>query len=66
MMFPSFCLKWKSISSFLSDTEAGSNLTSQISKGDMGIYEVFLRDERGKDKSTFSLTDAGMSSPVEN
>uniref|UniRef100_A0A8C4NW05 Myomesin 1a (skelemin) n=1 Tax=Dicentrarchus labrax TaxID=13489 RepID=A0A8C4NW05_DICLA len=24
-----------------------------------GIYEVFLRDDRGKDKSTFSLTDAG-------
>lgn len=25
----------------------------------MGIYEVFLRDERGKDKSAFSLTDEG-------
>lgn len=25
----------------------------------MGVYEVFLRDDRGKDQSTFSLTDAG-------
>uniref|UniRef100_A0A3P8UC28 Myomesin 1a (skelemin) n=1 Tax=Amphiprion percula TaxID=161767 RepID=A0A3P8UC28_AMPPE len=31
----------------------------KISKQDAGIYEVFLRDERGKDKSTFNLTDAG-------
>uniref|UniRef100_A0A3Q2VEZ3 Myomesin 1a (skelemin) n=1 Tax=Haplochromis burtoni TaxID=8153 RepID=A0A3Q2VEZ3_HAPBU len=31
----------------------------KISKHDAGVYEVFLRDERGKDKSTFSLTDAG-------
>uniref|UniRef100_A0A1A8I2E1 Myomesin 1a (Skelemin) n=1 Tax=Nothobranchius kuhntae TaxID=321403 RepID=A0A1A8I2E1_NOTKU len=31
----------------------------KISKQDTGIYEVFLRDERGKDKSSFSLTDAG-------
>ncbi|XP_075877927.1 myomesin 1a (skelemin) isoform X2 [Nelusetta ayraudi] len=31
----------------------------KISKSDMGIYEVFLRDDRGKDKSTFNLTDAG-------
>uniref|UniRef100_A0A8D0CPC9 Myomesin 1a (skelemin) n=1 Tax=Sander lucioperca TaxID=283035 RepID=A0A8D0CPC9_SANLU len=30
-----------------------------ISKADAGIYEVFLRDDRGKDKSTFNLTDAG-------
>ncbi|KAG7229011.1 hypothetical protein INR49_013244 [Caranx melampygus] len=30
----------------------------KISKTDVGIYEVFLRDERGKDKSTFNLTDA--------
>uniref|UniRef100_A0A8C6LRS6 Myomesin 1a (skelemin) n=1 Tax=Nothobranchius furzeri TaxID=105023 RepID=A0A8C6LRS6_NOTFU len=30
-----------------------------ISKQDTGIYEVFLRDERGKDKSSFSLTDTG-------
>ena len=25
----------------------------------MGVYEVFLRDDRGKDKSSFNLTDAG-------
>nr|XP_046264897.1 myomesin 1a (skelemin) isoform X3 [Scatophagus argus] len=31
----------------------------KICKNDMGIYEVFLRDDRGKDKSTFNLTDAG-------
>ncbi|XP_070700851.1 myomesin 1a (skelemin) isoform X2 [Pempheris klunzingeri] len=31
----------------------------KISKMDAGIYEVFLRDERGKDKSIFKLTDAG-------
>lgn len=31
----------------------------KISKTDAGIYEVFLRDDRGKDKSTFNLTDAG-------
>uniref|UniRef100_A0A671V677 Myomesin 1a (skelemin) n=1 Tax=Sparus aurata TaxID=8175 RepID=A0A671V677_SPAAU len=31
----------------------------KISKADAGIYEVFLRDDRGRDKSTFSLTDAG-------
>uniref|UniRef100_A0A3B4YWB3 Myomesin-1-like n=1 Tax=Stegastes partitus TaxID=144197 RepID=A0A3B4YWB3_9TELE len=31
----------------------------KISKQDAGIYEVFLRDDRGKDKSAFSLTDAG-------
>ncbi|XP_044077038.1 myomesin 1a (skelemin) isoform X2 [Siniperca chuatsi] len=31
----------------------------KISKNDAGIYEVFLRDDRGKDKSTFNLTDAG-------
>uniref|UniRef100_A0A3B5Q0E5 Myomesin 1a (skelemin) n=1 Tax=Xiphophorus maculatus TaxID=8083 RepID=A0A3B5Q0E5_XIPMA len=28
-----------------------------ISKQDAGIYEVFLRDERGKDKSAFNLTE---------
>ncbi|KAM8838104.1 myomesin 1a (skelemin) isoform 1-T1 [Synchiropus picturatus] len=32
---------------------------AKISKSDAGIYEVFLRDERGKDKSRFDLTDAG-------
>ncbi|KAJ0058932.1 hypothetical protein NL108_001170, partial [Boleophthalmus pectinirostris] len=31
----------------------------KISKKDAGIYDVFLRDERGKDKSVFNLTDAG-------
>ncbi|XP_014852377.1 PREDICTED: myomesin-1-like isoform X1 [Poecilia mexicana] len=31
----------------------------KISKQDTGIYEVFLRDERGKDKSAFNLTEAG-------
>ncbi|KAM4605242.1 LOW QUALITY PROTEIN: myomesin 1a (skelemin) [Polymixia lowei] len=31
----------------------------KISKKDAGIYEVKLRDERGKDKSVFNLTDAG-------
>uniref|UniRef100_A0A8C5FTD3 Myomesin 1a (skelemin) n=1 Tax=Gadus morhua TaxID=8049 RepID=A0A8C5FTD3_GADMO len=31
----------------------------RISKSDSGVYEVKLRDERGKDTSTFDLTDAG-------
>ncbi|XP_028987246.1 myomesin 1a (skelemin) [Betta splendens] len=31
----------------------------KICKKDAGIYEVFLMDSRGKDKSTFKLTDAG-------
>ncbi|KAG7274942.1 hypothetical protein CRUP_033614 [Coryphaenoides rupestris] len=31
----------------------------KISKKDAGIYMVVLRDERGKDTSTFNLTDAG-------
>uniref|UniRef100_A0A669E2P5 Myomesin 1a (skelemin) n=1 Tax=Oreochromis niloticus TaxID=8128 RepID=A0A669E2P5_ORENI len=31
----------------------------KISKHDAGVYEVFLKDERGRDKSTFNLTDAG-------
>ncbi|XP_040910379.1 myomesin 1a (skelemin) isoform X2 [Toxotes jaculatrix] len=31
----------------------------KISKKDAGIYEVFLRDDRGKDNSIFSLTDQG-------
>ncbi|XP_069548422.1 myomesin 1a (skelemin) isoform X1 [Brachyistius frenatus] len=31
----------------------------KISKQDAGVYEVILRDERGKDKSAFNLTDAG-------
>uniref|UniRef100_A0A8C5NHV5 Myomesin-2-like n=1 Tax=Gouania willdenowi TaxID=441366 RepID=A0A8C5NHV5_GOUWI len=33
-----------------------------ISKHDAGVYEVFLKDDRGKDKSTFNLTDAANSS----
>uniref|UniRef100_A0A3Q2ZGR0 Myomesin 1a (skelemin) n=1 Tax=Kryptolebias marmoratus TaxID=37003 RepID=A0A3Q2ZGR0_KRYMA len=28
-------------------------------RSDAGFYEVFLRDDRGRDKSTFNLTDAG-------
>ncbi|TKS79626.1 M-protein, striated muscle [Collichthys lucidus] len=31
----------------------------KISKNDIGVYELFLRDERGKDKSKFNMTDAG-------
>ncbi|XP_057712473.1 myomesin 1a (skelemin) isoform X2 [Corythoichthys intestinalis] len=31
----------------------------KISKNDVGIYEVYLRDERGQDKSRFDMTDAG-------
>ncbi|XP_008332715.1 myomesin 1a (skelemin) isoform X2 [Cynoglossus semilaevis] len=31
----------------------------KISKSDVGIYEVYLSDDRGKDKSVFNLTDAG-------
>ncbi|KAM3842261.1 myomesin 1a (skelemin) [Diretmus argenteus] len=31
----------------------------KICKKDAGIYEVVLKDERGKDKSKFNLTDAG-------
>ncbi|XP_037550207.1 M-protein, striated muscle [Nematolebias whitei] len=32
---------------------------SQISKKDAGVYEVVLKDERGKDTSTLNLTDQG-------
>ncbi|XP_077058076.1 myomesin-1 isoform X6 [Siphateles boraxobius] len=32
---------------------------SQISKKDAGIYEVVLKDDRGKDTSTLNLTDQG-------
>ncbi|XP_047445389.1 myomesin 1a (skelemin) isoform X2 [Mugil cephalus] len=42
----------------MKDSELTFNI-GKISKHDAGIYEVFLRDERGKDKSTFNLTDAG-------
>lgn len=31
----------------------------KICKKDAGIYQVTLKDERGKDKSTFNLTDEG-------
>ncbi|XP_019967641.2 myomesin 1a (skelemin) isoform X2 [Paralichthys olivaceus] len=31
----------------------------KISKADAGVYEVQLRDDRGKDKSIFNLTDEG-------
>ncbi|KAF3698802.1 M-protein, striated muscle [Channa argus] len=31
----------------------------KICKKDAGIYEVFLKDDRGHDKSTFNMTDAG-------
>uniref|UniRef100_A0A3Q3KHQ8 Myomesin 1a (skelemin) n=1 Tax=Mastacembelus armatus TaxID=205130 RepID=A0A3Q3KHQ8_9TELE len=31
----------------------------KLSKKDAGVYEVFLKDDRGRDKSTFNLTDAG-------
>ncbi|MED6280303.1 hypothetical protein CHARACLAT_009372, partial [Characodon lateralis] len=40
------------------DSELTFNI-GKISKQDAGIYEVFLRDERGKDKSAFNLTEAG-------
>nr|XP_020447119.1 M-protein, striated muscle-like isoform X2 [Monopterus albus] len=39
-----------------------SDLTFNIgkmSKKDAGTYEVFLRDDRGRDNSTFNLTDSG-------
>ncbi|KAK7169893.1 hypothetical protein R3I94_000207 [Phoxinus phoxinus] len=32
---------------------------TQISKKDAGIYEVILKDDRGKDTSTLNLTDQG-------
>lgn len=31
----------------------------QISKKDAGVYEVVLKDDRGKDTSTLNLTDQG-------
>uniref|UniRef100_A0A9J7YM80 Myomesin-1 n=1 Tax=Cyprinus carpio carpio TaxID=630221 RepID=A0A9J7YM80_CYPCA len=33
---------------------------AQISKKDAGIYEVVLKDDRGKDTSTLNLTDQGI------
>ncbi|KAM9845322.1 myomesin 1a (skelemin) [Aulostomus maculatus] len=31
----------------------------KLSKADAGVYEVFLKDDRGEDKSLFDLTDTG-------
>uniref|UniRef100_A0A8C3A1M0 Myomesin 1a (skelemin) n=1 Tax=Cyclopterus lumpus TaxID=8103 RepID=A0A8C3A1M0_CYCLU len=45
-----------------SQTRKDGDLTfniGKISKADAGIYEVFLRDDRGKDNSLFNLTDTG-------
>lgn len=33
----------------------------QISKKDAGVYEVVLKDDRGKDMSTLNLKDQGSS-----
>lgn len=33
----------------------------QISKKDAGVYEVVLKDDRGKDTSTLNLKDQGRS-----
>lgn len=33
----------------------------QISKKDAGVYEVILKDDRGKDTSTLNLKDQGRS-----
>lgn len=38
----------------------------QISKKDAGVYEVVLKDERGKDTSTLNLTDQGWRSEIKN
>ncbi|XP_031721319.1 myomesin 1a (skelemin) [Anarrhichthys ocellatus] len=40
------------------DSELTFNI-GKISKADAGTYDVFLRDDRGRDKSIFNLTDAG-------
>lgn len=34
-------------------------VTLQFSKKDAGIYEVILKDDRGKDRSELKLLDAG-------
>lgn len=39
-------------------------LISQISKSDAGVYEVVLKDDRGKDTSTLNLTDQGKGSRI--
>uniref|UniRef100_A0A673L4B0 M-protein, striated muscle-like n=1 Tax=Sinocyclocheilus rhinocerous TaxID=307959 RepID=A0A673L4B0_9TELE len=39
-------------------------IPQQISKKDAGVYEVKLKDERGKDKTLLNLTDAGRSHVV--
>lgn len=40
---------------FMSDS--GVPALCQISKKDSGVYEVVLKDDRGKDTSTLNLTD---------
>uniref|UniRef100_A0AAY4AEX1 Myomesin 1 n=1 Tax=Denticeps clupeoides TaxID=299321 RepID=A0AAY4AEX1_9TELE len=40
-------------------TETPEDPKSGISKADTGVYEVKLKDERGKDKSLFDLTGKG-------
>ena len=35
------------------------HILPQISKKDAGVYEVVLKDDRGKDTSTLNLTDQG-------
>uniref|UniRef100_A0A8K9WY34 Myomesin 1a (skelemin) n=1 Tax=Oncorhynchus mykiss TaxID=8022 RepID=A0A8K9WY34_ONCMY len=37
---------------------------SKLSKKDAGVYEVKLKDARGKDKSMFNLTEAGTATPL--
>ncbi|XP_058490526.1 myomesin-1 isoform X1 [Solea solea] len=43
------------------DTAVGEKIgkTLKISKKDAGVYEVVLKDDRGKDTSTLNLTDQG-------
>uniref|UniRef100_A0A8K9WRP0 Myomesin 1a (skelemin) n=1 Tax=Oncorhynchus mykiss TaxID=8022 RepID=A0A8K9WRP0_ONCMY len=36
----------------------------KLSKKDAGVYEVKLKDARGKDKSMFNLTEAGTATPL--
>lgn len=46
---------------FLGLNLAFSCSLGQISKKDAGIYEVVLKDDRGKDASTLNLKDQGKS-----
>uniref|UniRef100_A0A674BW48 Myomesin 1a (skelemin) n=1 Tax=Salmo trutta TaxID=8032 RepID=A0A674BW48_SALTR len=39
-------------------------LKATLSKKDAGVYEVKLKDARGKDKSMFNLTEAGTETPL--